>query len=102
MSINKFMIKAIVNYDGKSLKRILKAGANVNFQTPVKRQTPLMYAAVVDNDYAAVILIENGADVYAKDYLGRTELDYAKYYESDEVQCLLNIMDMEELEYGDN
>ena len=60
------------------IKHLLLEGANVNRQTRYNKDTPLHWAARLNNKTeAARILIENGADINLINDDNKTPLDYA-------------------------
>lgn len=70
------LIEAVANGEGNEVKRLLRAGADVNM-TDADGWTPLDWA--VQNDYLAIIdiLADNGADVNRRDDEGWTPLRFA-------------------------
>jgi ankyrin repeat protein len=58
----------------ESMRAALKAGAVINKTQTVNKISPLQAAVLSDNPAAVLFLIENKADVNARDALGRTPL----------------------------
>ena len=59
------------------IKHLLHEGANVNIQTELLKETPLHKAARQNNDEAARILLDNGADANLTNDVNETPLDVA-------------------------
>ena len=59
------------------VKYHLDAGVNVNVEDNFFNRTPLHHAAIEDQKEIVELLIDNSADVNAKDNVGATPLDWA-------------------------
>ena len=73
------MIQLIFNGGSfDQIKKAIAAGANIN-GTDNFGTTPLMVASIAYNDNNQLVsyYVEQGADLTAKDFEGRTALDYA-------------------------
>jgi ankyrin repeat protein len=63
---------------------LINQGANVNTTTFMERKTPLHITAELGKFSICKLLIQNGADIHAKDNYGKTPYDLAK--EKNEIQ----------------
>ena len=72
------------------LEKLILNGANVN-QIERYGITPLMIAAKYGYDDKAKILLENNANIYAKDAYGRTSIDISSESGASNVLDLLNL-----------
>ena len=69
------LFKAIEGGHFDVVKVLIEHGVNTNARKPYyDGRTPLMVAAECDNEEISSLLIEKGADVDGKDYLGRTAI----------------------------
>ena len=73
--LNKQLFDAILNNRISKIKRLLKQGADVNAIT--RGDTPLLWAIAMGYYDIVKFLIDNGADVNAKDKTGWTPLHQA-------------------------
>jgi ankyrin repeat protein len=73
---NALMAASQTCLDGKMLKLLISAGADLNAATKTGG-TPLMIAAESGNRTGAEMLIRGGADIAAKDKVGQTAKDRA-------------------------
>ena len=83
--------------DVEQVKRLLARGADINTQDNVKF-TPLLYA--VANDYPEVVkvLLEEGADPFLEDCVGRNSFDYARSLERPNQMRMKRILALKGLE----
>ena len=64
--------------ESSSLKRLLAAGADANQRSGNKARTPLMYACHMGSDACVKVLLQAGANIFAKDNDGVTALMIAE------------------------
>lgn len=64
----------------EAIKQHVAAGTDLNAKEPTAGSTPLIVAALLDQSEAAGLLIENGADVNAKNNEGTTALLTAAFF----------------------
>lgn len=91
MDINEKLMESIKNRDLESVKECLKNGADINYyeRTPYIERTPLIWAISNKRDDITKYLIEQGADVNAKDENGHTPLIYAVQKNNVEITDIL-------------
>ena len=78
-TVTNSLILAVGKGNYAEVKRLLEAGADINFQTEGGK-TALMYASLKENRIEIVkLLLENGADVNAQENHGATALMNASY-----------------------
>lgn len=78
MNNNNQKISTLFNAnDVRMAKAYLEAGEDINQMRDSKRRTLLMHYAEALNIEGVRFMLENGADVYAKDIYGRDALDWA-------------------------
>jgi ankyrin repeat protein len=75
--LNKMLLGAADKGDNAKIKRLLKAEADVNPKALRYGQAALTNAAWLGHIETCALLIDNGANIDAKDYYGRTALMYA-------------------------
>lgn len=76
-NLGKQLFESISKRDNVNAKRLIRAGANVNFSAPGTATTPLMVAAYIGNDVELVqTLVKKNAHVGATSYDGNTALHY--------------------------
>jgi ankyrin repeat protein len=68
------------------IKALIKAGANINYQDPTYKVTPLMNAVAKGNSAVLPLLLQAAANLNLKDIFGHTALDYAHHYNQE--NCL--------------
>jgi len=71
------LILAVINQDIPMVRILVEHKANVNWQDGFG-DTALMYAAQIGNTIIMGYLLDNGADIHAKDSKGNTVLSAAK------------------------
>ena len=71
-----------------NLKTLLNMNVKTNYDSHINI-TPLMYAVIKENKEWAQLLIDNGADVNAKNFFGKTALIYATIQGNKEIIQLL-------------
>ena len=88
-TINNKLLNAAQNDRISEAIDLLDKGANINTNKGTDKvkpgqptfhgcnRTPLHYALIADNPYTATMLINKGADVFAKDEDGHTTMDWA-------------------------
>ena len=106
--MDRALIKAAINADERKVRRLLKAGADINARNE-DGMTPLICAAAATiqmdkckalDDFTEIMheghaegvtkfLVEHGADVNARDKFGRTALMYALYNSYPDVAKIL-------------
>ena len=69
---------AITKKDASSLKILLDAGADANLRLGNRARTPLMIACTVGGEACVKVLLQAGANIYAKDNEGYTALMIAE------------------------
>lgn len=83
------LIKAMLSNDVSFFLLLLRAGVGVNSMDEGTKHTILHHAVVRGKVRFAEILIENGADIDAKDIYGRTPVYYAKQLYNKEMEFIL-------------
>lgn len=87
--LEKELVAAIENRNIKLVEQLIKHGVNVNY-TNDKLQTPLHIAMGMSDCDIVKILVENNANVSAKDVMGRTPIFYTQItgykYEEDKIK----------------
>ena len=63
--------------DGSVVDLLVKAGGNINYQSPVNGNTPLIVATFNNRLATVIALLKDGADKTLKDKAGHTALDIA-------------------------
>ena len=71
------------------MHELLQRGADVNKRDRNHGQTALHWSAMKNNTDAIRLLLENGASTTIKDAVGRTPIDWAREYNSQEALLLL-------------
>ena len=71
------------------IRELLQRGADVNKRDRNHGQTALHWRAMKNNTDAIRLLLENGASTTIKDAVGRTPIDWAREYNSQEALLLL-------------
>ena len=71
------------------IHKLLQRGADVNKRDRYHDQTALHWSAMKNNTDAIRLLLENGASTTKKDKKGRTPIDFAREYNSQEALLLL-------------
>jgi ankyrin repeat protein len=79
------------------IKTLIVSGASVN-ACNYRGQTPLHFAVAYDNIEIVQLLTEFGADYFAKDNDGYMPIDYAKFYQSQNVLDFVNDHSLIEIE----
>lgn len=80
---------AVYNNDLEEVKRLIAAGEDVNAKEEISARIPLLVAAAMGHVKVAALLIENGADVNAKENNGFTPLHRAAAKDHVKVAALL-------------
>jgi len=79
--LNDSFLKAAAEGRTKRVERLLRLGANVNARDGIRNMTALMWAAHHGHMETCALLIENGADIAAKDIpFGNTAFMLAKSF----------------------
>ena len=86
--LNKKLFEAVDNENITEIKSLLNQGANVNVREK-DGQTPLHYAAYLNNINIAKLLIDSGADVNVQDKDGWAPLRWATHNGHPEIAKLL-------------
>ena len=86
---------AIVKGDVDMVKKMISLGADVNKFS--KGMAPVMYAARYNRVEILKVLVRNGADIYVKDKLGNTALQYAELANAFDAMLFLEQKGDEEL-----
>lgn len=77
---NRSTLKWAIRHDrGRMARLLIEYGASVNMPDK-KFETPLMYAARLDNTEMCKILFNRGADPLATTLRGKTAADFARYH----------------------
>jgi ankyrin repeat protein len=86
--------KAAARGDVAILRLLLKhgAGASVNIPDRLHKVTPLMQATIAGHTRAVRLLLQAGADLSARDFRGRTALDYAQQGTSPEHRVIARLI----------
>ena len=71
------------------IHKLLQRGADVNKRNRYDGLTALHWSAMNDRTDAIRLLLENGASTTIKDKKGRTPIDFAREYNSQEALLLL-------------
>ena len=72
---NKALLLAAFAGDAEEIRRLVKLGVDIDVKEAVHERTPLMVAFLMNQVEAARALLENGADVRARDRYGKCVLD---------------------------
>ncbi|MFC6673250.1 ankyrin repeat domain-containing protein [Marinobacterium aestuariivivens] len=94
--IRRFLEHTSIESFKNILKELLKFGANPNIQYEIgqlKKFTPLMLAAELDDVSTLELLVSHGACIEATDSLGRTALAIAKEWKSENAISYLSSLD---------
>ena len=76
-SLYRYLMSAIKHGDEVVFDVLIKVGVKVNFNETIKRYTALHFAALFGGLYMIQRLLDQGADLYAKDIDGNTPLHWA-------------------------
>ncbi len=71
------LMVAVTKKNSAIIRKLIKAGADIDKLDTKNNTSPLLYAFHFDNLKAVEILVNSGADVSIKDYYGKNALMYA-------------------------
>lgn len=75
------------------VKLLIEKGAQINVQDSYYGYTPLINASSNNSPEIVKMLIKGGADINIKSKEGKTALDYARYYNNNNIIAILNPRD---------
>ena len=92
--LDKELLTAVTQNDAQNVERLIKLGANVNATTDDDVRDTALSLAIMEGGYPEIVklLVENGADVNAKDTVGASPLLMAVYWHNDRLGINMEIV----------
>lgn len=83
------LVRAAQSGNTQAVRDLLKRGANVNDRSG-RGDTPLIWATYLEDKESVFLLVAHGADISARDDLGKSAMDWLVHSNKVEMMAVLN------------